>query len=37
MPKPKKDAVVSGSNDDMIFSPETDHKIDKAIEIFSTS
>ena len=35
MPKPKNDAVVSGTNDDMKFSPDTDYKIDEAVEIFT--
>ena len=36
MPKPKNDAVVSATNDDMKFSPDTDYRIDEAVEIFST-
>ena len=35
MPKPKNDAVVSRTNDDMKFSPDTDYKIDEAVEIFT--
>ena len=37
MPKPKNDAVViSGTDEDTKSLPDTDHTIDKAIEIFST-